>query len=381
MVDLRRPDYERPRVLRHVDLVLPALAVVVAAIGVLMVYSATRGPATDLRPAQTFYLDRQLRMAGFGVAAMVVAAWVGHRRLHRLAWWVHGAALGGLVAVLLVGVEVKGARAWFQVSGSQFQPSELGKVALIVVLAAWLARTDEPNIPRVGAAVLLAAGPIALIAAQPDLGTVLVYGAIVAGMVLVAGVKGRHLLFLGLALVSGLVLVLESEVLEEYQVRRLLVFVEDGTDSTASYNLEQAQVAIGNGGLTGRGLFQGTQNNSALVPEQQTDFIFTVVAEELGFVGAAVLLGLLGLLLLRVWRIGQMADDRFGLLLAAGTFSMVAFQVFQSVGMSTGIMPITGIPFPLVSYGGSSMLATFVALGLVQSVHMRRHERLSRQVR
>ena len=138
-------------------------------------------------------------------------------------------------------------------------------------------------------------------------------------------------------------------------------------------------MAIGNGGLTGRGLFQGTQNNSALVPEQQTDFIFTVVAEETGFVGSSVVLGLVGLLLLRVWRIGQMADDRFGMLLSAGVFSMVSFQVFQSVGMSTGIMPITGIPFPLVSYGGSSILATCLALGLVQSVHMRRHEAIGRR--
>jgi len=228
-------------------------------------------------------------------------------------------------------------------------------------------------------AVLLAAGPVVLIVLQPDLGTVLVYGAIVAGMVFVGGLKGRHLLVLGLLLVSGVVLVLESEVLEDYQVRRLLVFVDEETNTAASYNLEQAEVAIGNGGLTGRGLFQGTQNNSALVPEQQTDFIFTVVAEETGFVGSAVVLGLVGLLLLRVWRVGQMADDRFGMLLSAGVFSMVSFQVFQSVGMSTGIMPITGIPFPLVSYGGSSLLATCLALGLVQSVHMRRHEAIGRR--
>jgi rod shape determining protein RodA len=198
-------------------------------------------------------------------------------------------------------------------------------------------------------------------------------------MVFVAGVKGRHLLILGLLLVSGVVAVLQSEVLEDYQIRRLLVFVDEETDTAASYNLEQAEVAIGNGGLTGRGFFQGTQNNSALVPEQQTDFIFTVVAEETGFVGGAILLGLVGLLLLRVLRIGQMADDRFGMLLSAGVFSMLLFQVFQSVGMSTGIMPITGIPFPLVSYGGSSMLTTCLALGLVQSVHMRRHEVLARR--
>jgi rod shape determining protein RodA len=378
MVDLRRPDYDRPRMLRHVDLALPLLTVMVALIGVVMVYSATRGPATEIRPAETFHLVRQARLAGLGVLAMVAAGWFGHRRLHRFVPLVYLGMLGLFGAVLLVGTEVKGARAWLQFGGIQFQPSEFGKVVLILALAAWLARGDEPSAPRVVVAVLLAAAPVGLIILQPDLGTVLVYGAIAAGMALVAGVKGRHLFILGLLLVTGLVGVLQSDVLEEYQVRRLLVFVDDESDTRASYNLEQAQVAIGNGGLTGRGLFQGTQNNSALVPEQQTDFIFTVVAEETGFVGGAALLGLVGLLLLRIWRIGQMADDRFGLLISAGVFSMLLFQVFQSVGMATGIMPITGIPFPLVSYGGSSLLTTFVSIGLVQSVHMRRHEHLAR---
>jgi rod shape determining protein RodA len=279
------------------------------------------------------------------------------------------------VAVLVVGIEVKGAKAWFQVGGNQFQPSELGKVVLILTLAAWLGRTEEPSGPRVVGAVALAGLPVVLIVLQPDLGTVLVYGAIAVGMVLVAGIKGRHLLILSLLLLTGLVGVLRSEVLEDYQVRRLMVFVDEETDTAASYNLEQAQVAIGNGGLTGRGLFQGTQNNSELVPEQQTDFIFTVVAEETGFVGSALVLGIVGLLLLRVWRIGRLADDRFGMLVSAGVYTMLLFQMFQSVGMSTGIMPITGIPFPLVSYGGSSVVTTFISLGLVQSVHMRRHER------
>jgi rod shape determining protein RodA len=378
MVDLRRPDYDRPRMLRHVDLALPLLTVMVALIGVVMVYSATRGPATEIRPAETFHLVRQARLAGLGVLAMVAAGWFGHRRLHRFVPLVYLGMLGLFGAVLLVGTEVKGARAWLQFGGIQFQPSEFGKLVLILALAAWLARGDEPSAPRVVVAVLLAAAPVGLIILQPDLGTVLVYGAIAAGMALVAGVKGRHLFILGLLLVTGLVGVLQSDVLEEYQVRRLLVFVDDDSDTRASYNLEQAQVAIGNGGLTGRGLFQGTQNNSALVPEQQTDFIFTVVAEETGFVGGVALLGLVGLLLLRIWRIGQMADDRFGLLISAGVFSMLLFQVFQSVGMATGIMPITGIPFPLVSYGGSSLLTTFVSVGLVQSVHMRRHEHLAR---
>ena len=375
MVDLRRPDFDRPKVLRHVDLVLPVLALVVSLVGVLMVYSATRGPVTEIRPAETFNLGRQARMVAVGLASMGAAAWFGHRRLQRLVPLVYLATLGVLVAVLVVGIEVKGARAWFQVGGNQFQPSELGKVVLILTLAAWLGRTEEPSGQRVLGAVALAGLPVVLIVLQPDLGTVLVYGAIAVGMVLVAGVKGRHLLILSLLLLTGLVGVLRSEVLEDYQVRRLMVFVDEETDTAASYNLEQAQVASGNGGLTGRGLVQGTQNNSELVPEQQTDFIFTVVAEETGFVGSALVLGIVGLLLLRVWRIGRLADDRFGMLVSAGVYTMLLFQVFQSVGMSTGIMPITGIPFPLVSYGGSSAVTPFISLGLVQRVHMRRHER------
>ena len=154
-----------------------------------------------------------------------------------------------------------------------------------------------------------------------------------------------------------------------------MVFVNNDESTAASYNLEQAQIAIGNGGITGSGLFEGTQNKSDLVPEQQTDFIFTVIAEETGFLGSVFVLTLIGLLLLRIWRIGRLAEDTFGLLISVGIFSMILFQTFQSVGMSTGIMPITGIPLPLISYGGSSIVSTFLGLGLVESVHMRRHER------
>ncbi len=375
MVDLRKPDFDRPTVLRHIDLLLPLLTLAVAAVGVVMVYSATRGPATDLRPAVTYFLNRQLLFVGVGAGSMLVSAWIGHRRAFRLALPAYLGLMGLLVAVLLAGVQVKGTRAWFQVAGYQFQPSEFGKVAVIVALAAWLGSVERVGGMRLAAAITLAGAPVAAILLQPDLGTILVYGAITAGMVLVAGARGRHLLILGLLLVTGMVAVLQSDLLADYQVKRLLVFIDDETDTAASYNLEQAQVAIGNGGLTGTGLFEGTQNVSDLVPEQQTDFIFTVVAEETGFVGSAVVLGLIGLLLARVWRIGRLAEDRYGMLLCAGVFSMLLFQVFQSVGMATGIMPITGIPLPLVSYGGSSVVTTFVALGLVESVHMRRHHR------
>ena len=217
--------------------------------------------------------------------------------------------------------------------------------------------------------------PVVAILAQPDLGTILVYGAITAGMDVAAGIQGRYLFVLFLILLTGVIAVFESETLEDYQVARLLVFVNDDESTAASYNLEQAQIAIGNGGITGSGLFKGTQNNSDLVPEQQTDFIFTVIAEETGFLGSIFVLALIGLLLFRIWRIGRLAEDTFGLLISVGIFCMILFQTFQSVGMSTGIMPITGIPLPLISYGGSSIVTTFLGLGLIESVHMRRHER------
>ena len=364
----------RPSLARHIDFGVPVFSLLLAGVGVIMVYSATRGPATELRPADDTFLKRPLVFAGIGVVVMALTALIGHRWARRLMALAYLSTVGLLFAVLSAGIEVKGSRARFSLGGFQMQPSEFGKVAIIVALAVILGSGDRVGVWRLLVAGVSVAVPVLLIMAQPDLGTILVYGAIFAGMVFVAGVPGRHLAVLCLLLLTGTVAVLQSERLEAYQVERLLVFIDEEADTRARYNLEQAEVAIGNGGITGKGLFQGTQNVSDLVPEQQTDFIFTVIAEETGFVGSVVVLGLFGLLLARIWRIGRLADDRFGLLVTAGVFSMLLFQVFQSVGMSTGMMPITGIPLPLISYGGSSVVATFLALGLVQSVHMRRHQ-------
>ena len=375
MTSIRHPFREvRPSLARHIDIGVPLFSLVLAAVGAVMVYSATRGPATDLRPADDPFLKRHLLFVAVGIVVMALTALVGHRWARRLMAPTYLATMGLLFAVLTIGIEVKGSRARFAVGGFQMQPSEFGKVAVIVALAVILGSADRVGVWRLLIAGAAVAVPIVLIMAQPDLGTILVYGAIFAGMVFVAGTRGRHLAVLCLLLLTGTVAVLQSERLDKYQLERLLGFVDEEADTAARYNLEQAEVAIGNGGITGKGLFQGTQNISDHVPEQQTDFIFTVIAEETGFVGSVVVLGLFGLLLARIWRIGRLADDRFGLLVAAGVFSMLLFQVFQSVGMSAGIMPITGIPLPLISYGGSSVVATFLALGLVQSVHMRRHQ-------
>ena len=375
MVDIRTPNFGKSKLLRHIDFSIPVIALLLSGIGLLMIYSATKKPFEIVAKSETLHVQKQAVFLLLGVIGMLIVAAIGHRRLQRLVPLIYLLILGLLFSVLFLGVEKKGTKGWFELGIYQFQPSEYCKIGIVVVLAFLLSGNEIISKKRL-VVVLIAAGlPIVAILAQPDLGTILVYGAITAGMVVAAGIQGRYLFILFLILLTGVIAVFESETLEDYQVSRLLVFVNDDESTAASYNLEQAQIAIGNGGITGSGLFEGTQNKSDLVPEQQTDFIFTVIAEETGFLGSVFVLTLIGLLLLRIWRIGRLAEDTFGLLISVGIFSMILFQTFQSVGMSTGIMPITGIPLPLISYGGSSIVSTFLGLGLVESVHMRRHER------
>jgi len=375
MVDIRTPNFGKSKLLRHIDFSIPVIALLLSGIGLLMIYSATKKPFEIVAKSETLHVQKQAVFLLLGVIGMLIVAAIGHRRLQRLVPLIYLLILGLLFSVLFLGVEKKGTKGWFELGIYQFQPSEYCKIGIVVVLAFLLSGNETISKKRL-VVVLIAAGlPIVAILAQPDLGTILVYGAITAGMVVAAGIQGRYLFILFLILLTGVIAVFESETLEDYQVSRLLVFVNDDESTAASYNLEQAQIAIGNGGITGSGLFEGTQNKSDLVPEQQTDFIFTVIAEETGFLGSVFVLTLIGLLLLRIWRIGRLAEDTFGLLISVGIFSMILFQTFQSVGMSTGIMPITGIPLPLISYGGSSIVSTFLGLGLVESVHMRRHER------
>ncbi|MBH01285.1 MAG: rod shape-determining protein RodA [Acidimicrobiaceae bacterium] len=375
MVDIRTPNFGKSKLLRHVDFSIPVLALLLSGVGLLMIYSATKKPFEIVAKSEILYVQKQAIFLLLGVVGMLIVATIGHKRLQRLAPLIYLVILGLLFSVLFLGVEKKGTKGWYELGIYQFQPSEYCKIGIVVVLAFLLSGDETISKKRLVATLIAAALPIAAILAQPDLGTILVYGAITAGMVVAAGIQGRYLLILFLILLTGVIAVFESETLEDYQVSRLLVFVNDDESTAASYNLEQAQIAIGNGGITGSGLFEGTQNKSDLVPEQQTDFIFTVIAEETGFLGSIFVLTLIGLLLLRIWRIGRLAEDTFGLLISVGIFCMILFQTFQSVGMSTGIMPITGIPLPLISYGGSSVVATFLGLGLVESVHMRRHER------
>ena len=362
---------------RHLDPSLVLLALALSAIGVVMIYSAKLhalrldGLPTDL------YSSRQLISLGLGIAAMVLAALFDYRYVRAYSAFIYIGALAALVLVLTpFGVTVNGQQAWVSLGGFQFQPAEFGKVAVIIGMAAVLhERRENPGFVTVLLALAVAALPLGLIMLQPDLGSATVFVWIAFVMLLAAGIKARYLVVLGTLGVVGVVAVVQLGLLQEHQLARLTAFI-DPTESVAleevRYNSEQSMIAIGSGQLDGKGLFNGTQTSLSYVPENHTDFIFTVVGEELGFVGASIILGLFLLLLWRCLRIAMIAKDHFGMLLAAGTVGMLVFQVFVNVGMAVGIMPVIGIPLPFISYGGTSLIATFILIGLLLNVHMRR---------
>jgi rod shape determining protein RodA len=281
-----------------------------------------------------------------------------------------------LIVTAATGETVNASRAWIVVGGFQFQPAEIAKPALILMLAALFQerREEALGLRALIEAVVIAAVPIGLILLQPDLGTAIVFVAITFGVLLLARVRVRYMVALGVIGVLAMVGAHQLNVLKEYQVARLTTFLGAETDLQGSdYNVNQAQIAVGSGQFSGQGYLQGSQTALSYVPENHTDFIFTVVGEELGFLGAGLVLGLFGLLLWRAMRTAATSRDTFGTLICAGVISVFAFQLFINVGMSIGIMPVTGLPLPFVSYGGTSLIGTFLMIGLLQNVHMRRH--------
>ena len=363
-----------PAAWKHVDLLLLACAIAVSALGALMVLSSTRG--TDPDSYDLSYLRKQVLFLAMGGVGMVLVTLVDYRRLRDFAWLPYTIVLGLLALVVSsLGSEKRGSQAWFQLGAFQLQPAELAKVAVILAVASLLATAEQPlRLRTLALALGLFALPTALIMLQPDLGTALVFIAITMGMLLIAGARGRHIVVLTAVGVIGVVGVLNSDVLEDYQRDRLTTFLDsEGEDVQAeAYNSDQSRAAIASGGVSGKGYLEGTQTRLGFVPEQHTDFIFTAVGEELGFVGSATVLGLLALMCVRIWRTAQISRDRLGTLICVGVLSMLVFQIFQNVGMTMGIMPITGITLPFMSYGGSSVIASWLAVGLVLNVHMRR---------
>ena len=356
---------------RHVDVTLLAGVLAIASLGVVMVYSASRNLGAD----EGFFLRRQAVFSMIGLGVMGLVATIDYRKARDFAPLIYAASVAGLLLVLSpLGSNRRGAQAWFQIGGFQLQPSEPAKVGLIICIAAYAAHhRGDLNGRRMAGALALAAVPMILIELQPDLGTMLVFASILMATLLVSGARPRHMALLVLAGLVAVVAVFHLGLLQEYQKDRLGAFLNPNEDTRqAAYNLNQSKIAIANGSITGKGLFKGTQTKLAYVPEQHTDFIFTVVGEELGLVGSGLLLALFALVVWRTWRAAALAKDLCGTVVCIGVLAMLVFQVFENVGMTMGIMPITGIPLPFMSYGGSATIATFAAIGLVLNVHMRR---------
>ena len=364
------------RPLRHLDPVLLVAVLALGIVGLVTIYSATHASLVAQRIDPGFYLKKQLTFVTLGIVVILVAASFDYRFAKVYAGIVYVASLALLVLVRTpLGTTIRGSQRWFQLFGFQLAPSEFAKLALVAMLAAFLSelRSSDLSLRDLYRATAIAAIPGLLVFLQPDLGTSIVMVAILVGILVVAGARPRHLGVLALTAVVLFFGTLQLGLVKDYQIARLTAFFDPQNDPQRSdYNRNQAEIAIGSGGLFGRGYLKGTQTNLDFVPEQHTDFIFTVVGEEFGFVGAIFVLMLFALLIWRAVRIALLAKDPFGTYLAAGIASMLAIQVFVNVGMTLGIMPITGIPLPFVSYGGSSFLTNCAAVGLLLNVHMRR---------
>ncbi|WP_232676448.1 rod shape-determining protein RodA [Nocardioides sp. R-C-SC26] len=360
------------------DWLLLGSVLVLSLIGCLLVWSATSAEAELSGGDPRAFVQRQVVNLGIGLGLLVAVVLVDHRWVRILAPVVYVGSIIGLVLVLVMGSVVNGSKSWLMLGGMSIQPSEFAKLAVVVGMALVVAERSEGRwLTRLGlvdvVAMLLIAGlPASLILLQPDLGTMLVLTATVFGVLAAAGTPRRWLVALGGGGVLAATGAVMAGVLEDYQIDRFMAFTNPELDPRgAGYNVEQARIAVGNGGLFGQGLFGGSQTRSGFVPEQHTDFVFTVAGEELGLVGATVIVALLGVLIWRALLIAVRTDDVFGRVAAAGIACWFAFQAFQNIGMCLGIMPVTGVPLPFVSYGGSSMFASMLAIGLLLNIASR----------
>jgi rod shape determining protein RodA len=370
-------DADRPRsALLRID---PLLFIAAVGLIVCSIYVVGKATQDDIPGDPNYYEVRQSIYAVVGIALMLLVSRFDYSRLRELKLGVYGGMIGMILLVYALGAAARGSKRWIELPFFRLQPSELGKVLLIVALSAFavdrIRRLGERE--TTSRLLLLAILPAILVVAQPDLGSGLVYMAIALAVLFVAGTKWTHFAALGglAAVTIAAVLVVGPavgvEVLKDYQKDRLTAFVNPTDDPREQgYQLQQSTVAIGSGEKTGRGPDGATQTRLDFLPEHHTDFVFSVVGEMFGFAGAAFVLSLYALLIWRALRILTMSKNLYGTLIVGGVLAMLMFQVFVNVGMTVGLGPITGVPLPLMSYGGSSVLVTFLAIGLVQSVHV-----------
>ena len=361
------------------DNILNFAVIGLLAIGTLLVYAGTREWFRSYGLDPEYYLKRHSINIVIGVLLAYGTTLIDYRLLRSYTPIIWLAAVVGLVLVLIPGIgsEINGARAWIALPGGfQIQPAELAKIAIIVGIAMILADRDQvdqdPSDLDVLKALAISAVPILLIIAQPDLGTVLIISAAVVAMIGASGARAIWVVGLLLLAIVGVFTAVQTGAVNEYQVARLQSFVDPNADPQATgYQLRQSRITIGSGGLFGKGLFEGPQTNGRFVPEQQTDFIFTVAGEELGFVGCSLILFLYFLIFLRAFAICKRSSDLFGRLVCIGVIAWFGFQTFENIGMAMGLMPMTGVPLPFLSYGGSSMFANLIGIGLLQNVYAR----------
>ena len=380
-IHARQRLYRRSRqsLVHGFDPVLTAVVGLLLFLGTLLVWAATRDWYTRNGLDGQYYLKRHIINILIGLVLAYGVTVIDYRLLRAYTPFLWGAGVLGLVIVLIpgLGAEINGAKAWIALPGGfQIQPAELAKIAIIIGMSMILSErshdSDGPTTRDVLQSLAVAAIPVLLIILQPDMGTVLIISAAVVTIIAVSGAPARWVTALLLLAVLGGFVAVKAGVISEYQVNRLQTFVDPTADTQgAGYQLRQARITVGSGGLIGTGLFNGPQTNGRFVPEQQTDFIFTVAGEQLGFIGSGAILILYLILLMRGFSIARRTNDPFGRLVCTGVIAWFAFQIFENIGMTLGLMPMTGVPLPFISYGGSSMFATLIGIGLLQNVHAR----------
>ncbi|MBC9716312.1 rod shape-determining protein RodA [Streptomyces sp. TRM66268-LWL] len=372
--------FARDSVARRLDWPILLSTLALSVIGSALVYSATRNRTELVGDDPYAYVLKHVMNVGIGIALMAGTIWLGHRTLRTAVPILYGVSVFLVLLVLTpLGTTINGAHAWLDLGGLSLQPSEFVKITIILGMAMLLAaRVDAgdreyPDHRTVVQALGLAAVPIMITMLMPDLGSVMVMAMIVLGVLLASGASNRWILGLLGTGAAGALAVWQLGVLDDYQIARFAAFANPALDpSGVGYNTNQARIAIGSGGLTGSGLGNGSQTTGQFVPEQQTDFIFTVAGEELGFLGAGLIILLLGVVLWRACRIARETTELYGTIVAAGIIAWFAFQAFENIGMCLGIMPVAGLPLPFVSYGGTSMFAVWIAIGLLQSIRVQR---------
>jgi rod shape determining protein RodA len=361
------------------DPILTAAVGLLLLIGTALVYAATRNwyAANGLDPE--YYLKRHVINILIGLLLAWGTTVIDYRLLRAYTPFIWAAGVLGLAFVLLPGVgsEVNGAKAWIPLPGGfQIQPAEIAKISIIVGLSMLLSErshdSDQPSTRDVVRSLAIAAVPIGLILLQPDMGTVFIISASVVAILGISGAPTRWVAGLLILAVIGGVVATKSGIINDYQIKRLQAFVDPNADTQGSrYQLRQARITVGSGGLLGTGLFNGPQTNGRFVPEQQTDFIFTVAGEELGFLGSGFIILLYLIILMRAFGIARRSSDPYAQMVCTGVIAWFAFQTFENIGMTLGLMPMTGVPLPFMSYGGSSMFANLIGFGLLQNVNAR----------